>query len=304
MATTMLLRWMGDVGLFGDTERDNEVLTGNVRAREKVLAAQVLVAHAKAAGADVTAAERDLAYAVRHLLWGQVSDASGWNPIANEVQYGLTNAARAIELCDGIAADLMAKLDMTHVEVDLATGDVTPLATLPEDPTGDPVAAPPGAGVTIATNRPYNVSYYQLETDHYRVVIDFDTAPTGKGGSVSVQFSADPTNVAYSPALLDDQVVTYARTEFAPDATLALPLANGLIGLGNLGGVGDRWLIKDLRTVHVAAVLASGAAGVEFHDNTFPGTETGSWVFEIIDGTAETALARAQELNVKPKVRW
>ncbi|MBI5478350.1 MAG: hypothetical protein HY906_05805 [Deltaproteobacteria bacterium] len=295
--TTMLLRWMGDVGLNGDAERDNQVLTTNVRARAAVHAARVLVAHARSAGQDVTAAERDLAYAVRHLLWAEVSDASGWNPIANEVQYGLGHAARAIELCDGIAGGLMAALAMTHVEVDLATGGVTPLDALPQEPTGDPVAAP--LAVTVTTSRPYTTTWTQLGPGHYRVVVAFETAPAGKAGVAAVTFPALADTVAYSPALLDDQVVSYARTEFAADVTLALPLANGLIGLGN-----DRWLLKDLHTIHLAAVLQPGAAGVEFHDNTFPGTETGSWAFEVIDGPAAAALARARALNVAPKVRW
>lgn len=295
--TTMLLRWMGDVGSFGETERDNLVLTTNVQAREKVLAAQAFVASARAGGADVAAAERDLAYAVRHLLWAQVSDASGWNPIANEIAYGLGHAARAMELSDRIAADLRAQLDTAHVEVDLATGTVTPLAALPEEPTGDPVDAPLDLAVTTA--RPHTVTWTQLGAGHYRVVVAFETAAAGKAGVAAVTFPGDADTVAYSPALIDDQVVSYARTEFAADATLALPLANGLIGLGN-----DRWLIKDLHTIHVAAVLQPGAAAVEFHDNTFPGTTTGSWAFEIIDGTAAQAVARALALNVNPKVRW
>jgi hypothetical protein len=295
--TTMLLRWMGDVGLWGETERDNEVLTTNMKARAKVLAAQTLFGYSTSAGGDLAAAERDLAYAVRHLLWAQVSDATGWNPIANEVRYGLDHAARAIALCDGIAADRMAQLGMTHVEVDLATGAVTPLTTLPEEPTGDPVDAP--LDLTVTTSRAYTATWTLLGAGHYRVEVAFEAAPTGKAGVAAVTFPASADTVAYSPALLDDQVVTYDRSEFAADVTLALPLANGLIGLGN-----DRWLLKDLRTVHVAAVLAPGAAGVEFHDNTFPGSEPGSWVFEIVDGTADAALARAQELNVKPKVRW
>jgi hypothetical protein len=295
--TTMLLRWMGDVGLNGDAERDNQVLTTNVKAREKVHAARALVAHARAAGKDVAAVEKDLAYAVRHLLWAQVSDASGWNPIANEVQYGLGHAARAMELCDGIAQTLMPALGMAHVEVDLATGGVTALAALPEEPTGAPVAAP--LDVTVTTSRPYTTTWTQLAPGHYRVVVAFENAPAGKAGVAAVVFPADADTVAYSPALIDDQVVTYARTEFAADATLALPLANGLIGLGN-----DRWLLKDLHTIHLAAVLAPGAAAVEVHDNTFPGSEAGSWTFEVIEGTAEQALARALALNVTPKVRW
>jgi hypothetical protein len=295
--TTMLLRWMGDVGLNGDAERDNEVLTTNVRAREKVHAAQVLISFARQSGVDTAADDRDLAYAIRHLLWAQVSDASGWNPIANEVQYGLGHAARAIELCDGIATRLLAALDMPHAEVDLSSAEVRELAVLPQDPAGDPVAAP--LDVTVATSRPYTVTWTQLGNGHYRVVVDFEAAPAGKAGVAAVTFPALADTVAYSPALLDGEVVAYARSEFAPDATLALPLANGLIGLGN-----DRWLIKDLHTVHLAAVLAPGANSVELHDNTFPGTQTGSWAFEVIDGSSQLAVGRAWTLNVMPTVRW
>jgi hypothetical protein len=295
--TTMLLRWMGDVGLNGADERDNEVLTTNVKAREKVHAARVLIAWARQAGVDTTAADRDLAYAVRHLLWGQVSDASGWNPIANEINYGLGHAARAIELCDGIAADLTNELDYPHVEVDLGAGEVRELETLPQDPAGTPVDAP--LEVTVTSSRPYTVTWTELGTGHYRVVIDWQPAPAGKAGVAAVTFPATADAIAYSPALLDDEVVTYDRTAFDPDATIALPLANGLIGLGN-----DRWLIKDLHTIHLAAVLAPGAGAVEFHDNTFPGADSGSWAFEIVDGGAQLAVGRAMSLNVTPVVRW
>jgi hypothetical protein len=293
--TVMLLRWMGDAGMFGDVERDNGVLTGNVRAREAVLAARALIDYARGQGRDTTAAERDWAYAARHLLWGEVSDASGWNPIGNEVSYGLDHGGRALVLGDGILDDLRAALGLQHVTVDLATGAVTAVDELPPPPAGTPVAAP--LELTLTSARPATATWTQLGEGHSRVDIAWAAAPAGKGGAVSVSFPWTGDTITYSPALLEEEVVSYPRSAFAPDVTLALPLANGLIGLGP-----DRWLIKDLHTVHVAAVLAPGGATIELHDATFPAAETGTWSFEVIDGTAEVALARARALNVAPVV--
>ncbi|HEY3353061.1 MAG TPA: hypothetical protein VGQ83_07415 [Polyangia bacterium] len=293
--TVMLLRWMGDPGMNSDVERDGAVLTANVRAREAVLAARAMIDHAGAAGQDTAAAERDWAYAVRHLLWGEVSDASGWNPIGNEVQYGLDHAARALALGDGILADLRAALGYPHVAVDLATGAVTRLEALPTPSDFPPAAAPVEA--TITTSRPMTATWKAVGEGHHQLDIAWGAAPAGKGGAVSVSFPWSGDTIAYSPALLESEVVSYPRTAFAPDVTLALPLANGLIGLGP-----DLWLIKDLHTVHVAAVLAPGAASVELHDMTFPSAESATWSFELIAGSAETALALARALNVAPVV--
>jgi hypothetical protein len=274
-STTMLLRWMGDRGLFGDTERDNAVLTANVGAREAVLGARAMVAAATPEALRLTGAERDLAYAVRH---------------------GLDHAARARALGDGIVTALAGTRGTPHVAVDLATGVVTPLAALPEEPGGLPVAAP--LTPTFDTVRPATATWTQLGDGHYRVEVAFGAAPFGASADMAVAFPWAGDAIAYSPALLEDQVVRYPRAAFAPDQTLALPLANGLFGLG-----GDRWLVKDLHTVHVAAVLAPQATEVTFLDRTCPEASTPTWAFEIIDGPVETALARANALNVTPVVR-
>lgn len=280
--TQNVYRWMGGAGVWGASERDNEVLRANVRARHALLAAEVAGANAGAAPPTEL-----LAQGWRELLLGEVSDATGWNPWNGEVQYSLTHSAAALAIAEQIIA---AGLPPGQ-QVDLATGLVEPL-TVEEAPGADvdPLFGIEGEGKGWAVTE-----QWQEAPDGAWLTVTFTPEIADPGRDVKVVMPFTHDHVVTSPALLESEVRSYPLDAFTW-STIGIPLANGLLGLGP-----DRFLIKDMRTLHLAAVLDRGAQTVTFRDETSPTSVPVSWRFLILEGvTAEQARQRADRLNVHP----
>jgi hypothetical protein len=77
-----------------------------------------------------------------------------------------------------------------------------------------------------------------------------------------------------------------------------LPLANGLIGLGN-----GWWVVKEVASVHLAARLTAKVPTVAFEDQTAP-KQGFTWRFWVFKASAQEALQRAQRLNIAPLVQY
>ena len=117
---------------------------------------------------------------------------------------------------------------------------------------------------------------------------------------IEVRFPRTTDQIAYSPGLIEDEVRTYDFSDFSFQSGEAyLPLANGLIGLGD-----DLWVIKHVRAQHIAARVAPEEPEVAFIDATPQVLTEGVWIFDVVQGSAEEALAVANRLNIHPVVTF
>lgn len=269
--TANVHRWMGGLGLWSTTEQDNNVLTSNVRAGHVVEAAEVI------AGFDAVES------AYRSLLLGEVSDASGWNPMATEVQYGLDHAAEAQRLALETIQDECAAQGATHAIVHLVDSTVTWDGDLPAEPTAS-VAAPFDLPTT---GRPPGINWTAWAAD----VDAVEVAWTEGYEETSVAFPWDGLTVATVPAL-SETVQTNAASELANGAPI-MPLATGLVRLSE-----GLWLVERTSTVHLAAHFEGDV--IRFIDELTPPGDT--WKFLVVHGDEARALAVMDAVNVHPDV--
>lgn len=292
--TGNLARWMGDSGAFAPTERDDAVIRGNSAAGRMTLAAEVAVAAAAASGHTISGADADVERAWRDLFLGEVSDATGWNPAAPETYYGLFHGEAARTRAQGVAVAAGAALALTPpFYVDTAAGTLiaasaVTLPTLEDDP-APPFTPDAGRGRTITSTWQRVVG----ETDHHVLTI---AVPAGTNiAQVILPWPSD--HLRLTLALLDGTTVDYPVSDFA-FTTTGISIDDGPFGLDT-----DQWLILDTSTVALAARLDPAMHTVTFADATLPDAETDTWVFHVVTGTVDRALAVADRLNLHPLVR-
>jgi hypothetical protein len=308
------LRWMGGGGLYKKHERDNEVLTTCVRARGLVLALQA---------ADPRSPALDDAW--RHLLWGQVSDARGINPWLGEVRYGLDNCGRAAQLAEDALRDAAA--GSAAIRVDTGTGAVERLRSRAPLPARVPVAAPVEVQVADHGGRPFELAWTvesgrpagpdnppTLEvrwaahpdlTARYENCLlagleDFACAQVPP--AMSIRVPRDPGAMVYRPAL-GTALRRHVEADFALSGDARsdgvwYPAADGLVGLG-----GDRFLVKDTASVHLAWGWPAGEDrndAVVLRDETQPAHLPVTWRFRYVEG--EAAALRWADRNLRPVV--
>lgn len=306
--TQSVWRWLGGRGILAGAvhERDNEMRTANYRARTLLEAADILAETAGDQGVDLGEAASRLAAGWRDLALAQVTDATGIHPWQGELLYGLAHNEAAEKAAEDVLDDLLSKLAWPHASIDLAGDVAVSLEALPEDP-GLPPAAPPFEVTAEAPTRTVKIEWFQVqENELFKLRLTFgpaaDPAATAvETCAVAVAFPRFEERLAYTPALLEDEVVEYDFSEFRFQAEEGyLPLANGLIGLGD-----DWWAIKDCRTVHVAARFpTTGEAVIQFIDQTAEPAKGGTWDFLVFHGDKEAALDLASRTNISPVVVW
>jgi len=279
--------WLGGLGFWKKAERDNNVLTLAYMARQEILAAQSIAA---AAGIDAAA---ELAEAARQLNHGEVSEGTGVNPYAGEVEFCLASSAEALRKARAVVDQAKAALAMGDVLIDTATGAVT--AGEFSRP-GVPVDNGPFDVTVQAAGRATKMQWYKVAAGpaQWRLEIGFSAPLPNQGRAISVMFPGVGDEIQTTAALVDDNVRTYLRTDFAFDHWY-LPAPIGLVGLGANG-----WVVADAATVHVAARIEKANGNVTFVDDTAPTAEEAAWIFHVTQGTAAEALALADSVNVHP----
>ncbi|MCK6526340.1 MYXO-CTERM sorting domain-containing protein [Myxococcota bacterium] len=292
--------WMGGMGIFQDTEDDAGVLTGIADARALLLAAEVL-----AAGAPPDSGRSaSLAEAWRELSLAQVSDATGWNPFATEVDYSHRHAEATSALAADVAATALRDLGVapgTEVDVDASIGTYS---EAPADGTaGEWIDVEEGGGPlaveVVAAGREARTVWQrhgQREGLH-RVHVDLGV-PAGGERTATVRFPLSLDELAWSPALAEDRVDRVPLADLAGGGDFTVPLANGLIGLAD-----DLWLVADTRTVHAAGWVSGTSGAVAFDDETLPAAGAVRWTFLVLAGPEGDAIALADATNVRPTVR-
>ncbi|NUQ76553.1 MAG: hypothetical protein HUU21_23685 [Polyangiaceae bacterium] len=283
-STDGVLRWLGGRGLWGQNERDNDVRTLGAIAHRELLAAETI---ANAAGIDAEAA---LGSAWRLLFLGQVSDASGINPFRGEVEYGIGHFTEALRIARDVIGEAKAAMGSESVVIDPDAMTAAPGAALEES--GVPID-PPLALVIDAADRQVSQAWEELGPGRRRVTI---SAGPGEEPKVSVMFPGAGPDFITTRALADNTPVLFSREDFAFEHFyLALP--TGLISLGP-----NLFVIKDQAWAHVAAKITTANGDVTFVDETVPVQEPMSWVFYLIEGTAEEAVKEARAFNVKRRL--
>jgi hypothetical protein len=282
-------RWMGGRGLWGYQERDNFVRSVNSVARRELVAAAT-VARPDQANLDATARLNE---AWRLQALAEVSDASGINPFRGEIEYGVAHSAEAMLQARGVIEEGLAKLALNSAIID--TRNHTVKAGSP--PGNFPTITPP-LTVSISGGQRRVVQEWVKIADNpavSRLTLTYKPLSQQGEGSVSSRFPGSGTVINYSPALQDDRLTSLDRALFTFESGhFYLPLANGLIGLGN-----DLFLIKDTAYCHLAAEIQQNSPDVAFRDETAAWHETTTHVFYLVQG-ATAALAWADRINIQP----
>jgi hypothetical protein len=306
-STDSMRRWMGAPGAIDvvfETERDNWVLTGNVRARHHILAAEALTAHADRIGLTSSGDyDERLRGCWRDVFLAQVSDASGITPFINEIRYGLDHAAAAQACADQVMTELAGVLETEVVEIDTGTGDVTIL----NEPrrTGEQAAEPffdeADGFEVVAEGRAVQVEWFDVgDTGKLHRVEISVSAPDDRERSVEVTFPLELEAFLITPGLIEDEVMEWSFDQFdLEQGRVSIPAANGLVGIGP-----DLWVIKQTDTVHVAATFREGEPALRFIDETVPSDEGFTWVFWVLEGDAEEAITLARGRNLYPTVTF
>jgi MYXO-CTERM domain-containing protein len=273
--------WMGESGLWGDTESDNGVRTANVRGRAAVLAAESIP------GADEDTVEA----AWKELLLGEVSDASGWNPFGTEVQYGLDHSAAAVALASDAIAGPCADAGADRVRVTAAGGDAIVDWDADVEADTDTVerGEPPAEATPTVSGRGGTLTWTS-DTAGWRL----DVAFAAGEGTPTVAFPWDGATYGGVPALGDTPVDIDAAAIVADD--VALPLAWGLATLA------DGWsVVKHTDSVHVAGRYSRARGTLTFLDETAP-ADAFTWTFHLLGPGTTDAAAFARAQNVTPTV--
>lgn len=293
-STENLARWMGNTGAWAATERDDGILSGNSEAGRVVLAAETALEAATTAGHTVTGGTEEVDRAWRDLFLGEVSDTTGWNPASTEVYYGFVHADAARARARALAIAAAATLGVSPpFVVDTASGTVAAASTL-TPPMLETDPSPPFAVMPPTAARAFTSRWerYVGETDHHVLTIEL-AAGTGDA-AVAIPWTLD--RVRYTPALLDGTSVDLPLTGFT-FTSIAIPINDGPFGLAD-----GQWLILDTSSVALAARLDPAGHTATFRDASLPESDTDTWVFHVVTGTVDRALAVADRVNLHPLV--
>ncbi|MGM0577684.1 MAG: hypothetical protein ACQEXJ_18300 [Myxococcota bacterium] len=304
--TTSIHRWLGGASqAFPAAEEDNEVRAGNARARMHVEATQILLDEVKAQGVAPEGFDERMATLWDDVFEAEVSDASGVNPWRGEVVYVLRLNQRIIEEAEAMRVDLLEALGTPHAAVDLRDDSVTPMTDIPMPEPPPPADAPLEVDV-VAEGRDPQVSWFEMGESRYQLQVQIDDsldAPECEDCDyrhIEVTFPRTEDMIRYSPGLIEDEVREYPFDAFSFEVgEVWLPLANGLIGLGD-----GWWAIKHVRTNHHGVRLAPADPFIQFVDENIHREDPATWIFEVFQGSAEDALDLANRINIDPVVYY
>lgn len=309
-STDSIHRWLGGRSqVWHVDEEDNVVRAGNTRTRMHVHATQVVLDAADAAGVATPALMSEVEDMWLDLMHAEVSDASGVNPWRGEILWceRLNDElhGRALVAIDSLAELLDISDD--HLTIDLHDGTLTAAADAPAGDGAAPLDTPPLAVAVRADEREITETWWTVPDDtvtgRWRYALTFATAVEEPdcdecdGRRVELRFPRTADVIEYSPGLIEDEVRSYPFSDFVFQFGHAwLPLPNGLIGLG------EGWyVIKHVRTGHIAARIGPDFDDVAFIDATPQRDHADEYVFEIVQtDTAAAALAIANRINTWP----
>jgi hypothetical protein len=299
--------WMGRRGGLGYSsyERDNLMRTWSYRIGQKLAALEVLAEVAEADGkTHPNDFDSRLRTAWKHLLMAEISDTTGINPWPGEWEFGANHNRDAEAIVDALTTELKEILEWPYAWINVGEGTAEKMDDLPM-PEPPPETDPPFDVTVSAPTRVVEVRWYQMSGDRVEMHLTFGpmadpTSEDAPSRVVSATFPRHADALIYTPGLDEDRVVTQPFESFNfQDGRTYLPLANGLIGLGD-----DWWLIKHCTHVHLAAEVGATAEDrqIRFIDETAPRDAGETWLFSVIQGTEADALALARRINTHPSL--
>ncbi len=284
-STNAVFKWMGGKSIWPG-EHDNEVRTLGAIAHRELVAAETA---AKVAGLDDARDELDSGW--RFLALGQVTDATGINPFRGEAEYGIAHLTEATRIARDVIRQAKDRSGGGPFTVDPAAGTMTP------GPTTEFVGEAEEPLLTISKvsgDREVTENWQLVSPGLHRVELRFEKGDTEK---VGITFPGELSDEWVTTRALDDgHLAVFQRSDFTfEDFNIALP--TGLLSLGP-----SLFLVKDQAWVHLAAKIYRDKGDVEFHDDTLVPGERATWVFYLLEGTADDALALARQLNVERRL--
>jgi MYXO-CTERM domain-containing protein len=227
-----------------------------------------------------------------------VSDASGINPFINEINYGLDHGRAALDCAQAVVVEVAPEIGGPFLQVLTLTGEVTELDDRPTEfaVPGAPFFSEADGFEVNAPGRTVETTWEDLGEDKktHRLTLSV-SAPADGSRTLEAVFPLELEGFFLTPGLVETDAVFHPFSEFDfQEGRISLPVANGLVGIGE-----DLWLIKHTASVHIAATyLLDGK--VRFIDDTLDPEGTVSWVFWILEGSEEDAVALADRLNLHP----
>lgn len=309
-STDSIHRWLGGRSqAFSGADEDNWVRSGNALARLHVAAIDVLYAHAAEQGVAPEGWEARLAELWQIVWRSQVSDCSGVNPWRGEVLHCTWDNQWLLDETSKDRQTLKAALDYPFVLIDTKARSVTKLDDLPMPEPPAPVE--PQLELQLeALGRDVSDAWFESGPGDSRWEVHVNIGPATVDPDcdacelyrrVTVGFPRTEDVIRYSPGLIEDEVVSYPFGDFSfLEGEVYLPLANGLIGLGE-----GWWAVKHTRTVHIAVRLRPDTPYAQFIDATMGEADAQTWVFEVFQADDEAeALEIANRINIYPVVMY
>ncbi len=302
--------WMGGTGLWSAEERDNEILTLLSRGNQLLAGLETLLPYAieQVDDPELAAAWEATLDAIWKLqLKGQVSDGTGWNPWAGEVNYALTHGEQAIVEGEALWDEIKETLDVVTLLVDPISGDVYEdiLAEPPEPPVA--IEAPFDL-VIEGMGWEGTVEWFEdpnIDATYVDITI---AAPGGVEWNHWVDFPRYGDQLIYAPMGREDEGIirTIDILDLPAEGTgdVGCAAANGLVGLGN-----GAWVLKDKTRVHLSAQHLQDEEVIRFMNKAIhppePEDPKGpfTWRFYYLaQATEEEALDFANRINVNPVI--
>ncbi|MBY0471682.1 hypothetical protein K2X30_10995 [bacterium] len=292
--------WMGD-NRNPFSEDDDKVRSRNYASRNWLLAAETVVNEVRRRGsemaADFDARIRDL---WRLQLMAEVSDSTGLGfPFPIEVKTSLEQSDQVEQRSQALIDEVKKLWGSAALRIDTKTGVVTELPSADVSTNeGKKIERGP-VGFHLGGGAHQRVAWKQLGENLWEVTVDFwpvvPRIPFYNMNILKVAFERYEDKVIYSPALLEDELKTYAFNQFT-FKDMWLPLSNGLIGLGN-----DFYVIKNTSNAHIAARINKKKPWISFEVRN-PKLRHYQWQFTVFKGSEQEALDQANRLNVYPTI--
>ena len=246
--------WMGEYN--SKWEEDYQLRTENWQTRSWLISAE-----------KAGISWEKLKPAWKHQLNAEVSDSTGWHPLPVEINYGHSESRKVIEIVKNLCPDCAPEpLKFEYIPI------------LPEEfPTK----------VSVIGAREKELKFFKVkdQPELFALEVKFTAGPDTK-----ISFPFTGSEIIYSPALLEDQLVKIPLEQIKPRLHY-LGLPNGLIGLKP-----GLWLIRDNRAGCVALGIDPEKEEVHFRVKKAGGKEF-FFRFYILEGAEEEALKFANSLN-------
>lgn len=275
---------------YSDAEDDILVRNQNWRSRSKLLAVEEFIKHFPKNIQTNAKLTKELQKAWEAQLLSEVSDSTGWFPDVNEVNVSIVESDKVLNYVANISNYLKLCISAGSIVVDtkaqsiLARIQKSNKAKLSKIEKHDLLIDEPKLLGMCG-----EMAYYELSNNIQRIVVDF--SPIGQ--QVGVEFALKLDYIIFSPALMDDEAVSYSTKLFSPKV-IYLPLPNGLIGVQK-----DVFLIKHNEFLNIAGCVNCTENTLSFKIEN-PQKRKYHWEVTVFRGNLEAAIELARSINVNP----